>query len=158
MSWGKGGAKTSVDIGYFSEMPRYFFGSGCAAKLGTSTSLLFLALCEHANRNSSNSFAVSDLALASDTGLAPRTICEARKRLIEERLISCVRESGRSFTYTLSKYEFRWVGMKERPRMKRRARALHSMQPVTSAKLAEPPSPQSNGPSPKFAEPSRKVC
>jgi hypothetical protein len=125
-----------VEIGNFSKMPNQFFGSGLAGKLGISSSLLFLALCEHANRNSANSFAVSDRALASDTGLAPRTICDARKSLIEAKLISCFRDKGRSFTYTLSKYEFRWVGLKERPRAKRRARALHSAEVGPSANFA----------------------
>jgi hypothetical protein len=127
----------TVEIGFFSKIPRQFFGSGFAAKLGVSASLLFLALCEHANRNSANSFAVSDRALAADTGLAPRTICDARKCLIEAKLISCTRENGRSFTYTLSKYEFRWIGLNERHRPKRRARALRSALTGTSATFAE---------------------
>jgi hypothetical protein len=147
-----------VDIGLFSMMPKLFFGSGLGAELRVSTGYLFLALCEHANRNGANSFTVSDRALAADTGLAPRTICEARKRLVERKLITCVRENGRSFTYTLTKYELPWVAVKERIRAKRKARALHSIRPVSSAKLAEPRSMQLNGPSAKFAEHSRKIC
>lgn len=127
-----------VEIGNFSKMPNQFFGSGCAARLGTSPTVLFLALCEQANRNSANYFAVSDRALASDTGLGPRTICDARKRLIEEGLISCLREKGRSFTYTLSKYDLRWVGMKDRPRAKRKPRALKSARIARAANFAGP--------------------
>jgi hypothetical protein len=127
-----------VEIGNFSKMPNQFFGSGCAARLGLSPAVLFLALCEQANRNSANSFAVSDRALASDTGLGPRTICDARKCLVEEGLITCLREKGQSFTYTLSKYEFRWIGMKDRPRAKRKPRALKSAQITSAANFAGP--------------------
>jgi hypothetical protein len=127
-----------VEIGNFSKMPNQFFGSGCAAKLGLSPAVLFLALCEQANRNSANSFAASDRALASDTGLGPRTICDARKRLIEEGLISCTREKGRSFSYTLSKYEFHWTAIKDRPRAKRRPRALKSARIASAANFASP--------------------
>ena len=127
-----------VDIGNFSKMPNLFFGSGWAARLGLSPTVLFLALCEQANRNSANAFAVSDRALASDTGLGPRTICDARKCLVEEGLISCAREKGRSFTYTLSKYEFRWMGIKDRPRAKRKPRALKSARNERAANFAEP--------------------
>jgi hypothetical protein len=127
-----------VEIGNFSKMPNQFFGSGCAAKLGPSPTVLFLALCEQANRNSANSFAVSDRALASDTGLGPRTICDARKCLLEEGLISCLRIKGRSFTYTLPKYEFRWTGIKDRPRGKRRPRALTSARIASAANFAGP--------------------
>ena len=70
-----------VEIGSYSKMPRMFFGSGTAASLGPSAALLILALCEHANRNNSNTFKASDRALASDTGCAPRTICDSRKKI-----------------------------------------------------------------------------
>jgi Helix-turn-helix domain len=116
-----------VDIGLYSKMPSKFFGSGMASILGPSASLLFLALCEHSNRNSSNIFKASDEALASDTRLAPRTICDARKRLIEYGLISCSREPGQSHKYTIVKQKFEWKPLKQRVRRKLKPRALHAV-------------------------------
>jgi Helix-turn-helix domain len=116
-----------VDIGPYSKIPSKFFGSGMAATLRTSASLLYLALCEHANRNSSNVFKASDKALAADTGLGTRTICNARKRLIEYCLISCSRETGQSHKYTMARLRFEWKPVKERPRSKLRPRALRAV-------------------------------
>ena len=112
------------DLGPFSKMPSKIFGSGTAAMLGTSASLCYLALCEQANRNSSNTFKASDRAIASETGLSPRTVCDARKRLIEKGLIQCARQHGQSFTYTLLKQSLNWVPLADRPRPKRRPRAI----------------------------------
>jgi hypothetical protein len=115
-----------VEIGPYSKMPSKFFSSGTASSLGPSASLVFLALCEHANRHQCNSFKASDKALASETGCGPRTICDARKRLIEHGLISCSREEGQSNVYTLPTYSFEWVRLEERPRQKRKPRALYA--------------------------------
>jgi hypothetical protein len=112
-----------VEIGRYSKMPRMFFGSGKASSLGPSAALVFLALCEHANRNNSNTFKASDRALASDTGLGTRTICDARKRLEEFALISCSAQKGQSFVYTLLNYLFEWIRLEERPRKRRKPRA-----------------------------------
>lgn len=122
-----------VDIGPYTKIPNKSFGSGTGAKLGRSSALLFLALCEHANRNGSMSFKASDAALASDTGLAPRTICDARKRLLEYGLISCRRQDGHSYTYTLKKYNFDWQPVRERRRPKCNPRALHAARIKTVA-------------------------
>jgi hypothetical protein len=116
-----------VEIGPFSKVPSKFFGSGTASSLGASASLVFLALCEHANRNSSNTFKASDRALASETGLGTRTICDARKRLIEHDLISCSRENGQSFNYTIPTQSLEWVPLKQRLRAKRKPRAIHAL-------------------------------
>jgi DNA-binding transcriptional ArsR family regulator len=123
---GLGRRRGKVEIGLYSMMPRMFFGSGAASGLGCSAALVFLALCEHANRNNSNTFRVSDRALASDTGLGPRTIFVARKRLAERGLISCSRQEGRSFFYTLPVFSFDWIRLEDRPRQKRKARAYYA--------------------------------
>ena len=98
-----------VDIGPYTKIPNKFFGSGTAAKLGCSASIVFLALCEHANRAENNTVKASDRALASETGLGPRTICDARKRLCECRLISFSRAEGQSYIYTIPKLSLEWV-------------------------------------------------
>lgn len=125
-----------VDIGHFSKMPNKLFGSGTVARLGPSASLLFLALCEHANQESDNSFRVSDRTLAADTGLSARTLCDARKLLIEQKLVSCSRERGSSHTYTLPKYELPWVPIKDRLRPKGQARGLHQKRRIAVANFA----------------------
>lgn len=121
--------KPKVDIGPFTMIPNRFFGSGMAQRLGPSASLLYLALCEHANRGSGNTFkrGSSDNALASETGLSPRTLCDARKKLIEHDLIACSREKGQSFTYTLFPPPLKWLPLDERPRQKQKPRALHAV-------------------------------
>ena len=115
-----------VEIGPYSKIPSKFFGSGTAANLRPSAALLFLALCEHANRHNSNTFKASDKALASETYYSPRTICDARKRLVEHRLISCERDNGQSFNYTILAMSLNWIPLVERSRPKRKPRALHA--------------------------------
>lgn len=116
-----------VDIGPYTKIPNKFFGSGLAAKLGPSAALLYIALCEHANRNGSNTFKASDEALASDTGLGPRTICDARKALAEHNLITLARRKGQSYTYTVCQLSLEWVRLEHRLRPKRKPRALHAV-------------------------------
>jgi hypothetical protein len=115
-----------VEIGPFTKIPCKFFGSGTAASLRPSAALLFLALCEHANRINGNTFKASDRALASETGLGTRTICNARNRLIERGLISCSRQEGQSYVYTLPVFSFPWIRLEERPRQKKKPRAIHA--------------------------------
>ena len=116
-----------VEIGPYSKIPCKFFSSGMASNLGPAASLVFLALCEHANRHGDNSFKASDKALASETGYSPRKICDARKRLIERRLISCSRQEGQSYVYTLTSYSFIWVQLEDRLRKKRKPRAISAL-------------------------------
>jgi hypothetical protein len=110
------------DIGPFTKIPSKFFASGTAAMLGSSASLLYLALCEHVNRNGKLEFGASDKALASETGLSPRTISDARKKLVEKKLISCIRDKGSSFRYTMLKLSLSWVKLKDRIRPKDKPR------------------------------------
>ncbi len=119
-------ANEKVDLGPYTQIPNKFFGSGTAANLGSSASLVYLALCEHANRESSNTFKASDRALASETGLGTRTICDARKRLCERGLISLSRPEGQSYSYTICKLSLEWLPLAQRPRPKRKPRANHS--------------------------------
>jgi hypothetical protein len=129
LSGGNSGIKgkaVQVDIGPFSKIPNRFFSSGTASRLGTSASLLLLALFEHANRHSSTTFKASDKALASETTLAPRTISDARKRLMEHGHILFTREPGKSYSYSLLKQEMKWKPLKDRLRRKLRPRALHA--------------------------------
>ena len=115
-----------IEIGPYARFPNKFFGSGMAARLGPSAGYIYLALCDHANRHGDISFSASDKALASDTRIAPRTICNARKKLIEYGLISCEREKGRSHVFTLLKPSWDWKPLKERYRRTLEPRAYHA--------------------------------
>ena len=115
-----------VELGPYTKIPNRFFGSGLAQRLGPSASLLYLALCEHANRESNNTFKASDRALASETGLGTRTICNARKRLCEHGLVTFTRPEGQSYNYTICNVSLQWVPLAKRPRTKRKPRALHA--------------------------------
>jgi len=116
----------SVNIGPFTQIPNRLFSSGMASTLKPSATLLYVALCDHANRHGNNTFKASDKALASDTTLSPRTICDARKKLIENELITCTREEGQSYVYTLPVPSLRWVPMAERPRTQLQPRAYYA--------------------------------
>jgi hypothetical protein len=119
------GEPTTVELGAFTKIPNKFFGSGQAHELKPSASLLYLALCEHANRNGSNTFKASDKALASETTLSTRTICDARKRLVEKGLITVTLEPGQSYFYTLTVPSLEWVPLAKRPRGKLKPRGYH---------------------------------
>ena len=119
-------SKKSLGIGPFAKVPNRYFGSGMARKVGPSASLLYFALCEIANRDRdhTNTFKGSDKALASETGLSPRTIRNVRIKLLENGLVECRRENGQSYTYTLLPQELPWVPRADRPRQKRKPRAM----------------------------------
>jgi hypothetical protein len=118
--------KPKLDIGDWARFPNKFFGSGTGRKVGTSTCVLYFALCETANRNRepSNTFKTSDKRLASETGLSSRTMRDARIRLLENGLVSYSREPGQNYTYTLLRQELKWLKRSERPRQKRKPRAM----------------------------------
>jgi len=117
---------STVEIGLFTKVPRLLFGSGTAARLGRSALCLFVALCEHANRHGRTTFSASDEALACDTGMSPRTICDARKRLREHGMIQTVRTSGSAFRYTILPQAFEWKPLDQRQRRKLKPRAYRA--------------------------------
>ena len=144
-----------VDIGNFTKVPHCLFGSGTAARLGKSASLLYVALCERANREGGNTFKTSDAALASETSLAPRTISGLRKKLVENGLVEVTRERGQSFSYTLLGQAFEWKQLKHRPRSKRKPRAYGALtKPSATDKGASNRIP----PHANFATGYSKVC
>lgn len=110
----------------FFKVPGKLFASGTAQSLGTSATLLYVALWEHANRPNfpSNTFETTNKRLSSETGLSPRTIRDARNRLIEKGLIQCQQPPGAQFVYTLLPQDLRSIPKEDRrPRTKRRPRA-----------------------------------
>ena len=114
----------SVDIGLFAKFPNKLFGSGLARRLGASACVLYFALCENANREASNTFKAKDRDLAWETGLSPRTIRNARIKLLEHGLVEYSRSQlGERYTYVLIRQELGWFKKDERsPRQKRKPR------------------------------------
>lgn len=119
-------SRRTVDLGPFTKIPNKLFGSGKAAALGPSATLLYVALCEQANRAANTVFSISDRSLAADTGLAARTICDARKRLQEQKMLSVTRQNGRSYSYSLFKCDLLWIQRTERQRPTRKPRAKYA--------------------------------
>lgn len=115
------------NIGPFSKIPSKFFSSGTAASLGPSASLMYLALCEHANRHGGTTFKASDKALASETGLSPRTLSNSRKKFDSRKLLTCAREKGQSFVYTLHPLELQWRKLEDRLRQKQKPRGQRTV-------------------------------
>jgi len=123
----RGRGERSLDIGLFARFPNKFFGSGLARKIGPSASVLYLALCETANRGNgrNNIFTARDKSLAWETGLSPRTIRNLRAKLIENGLVKLSQEPGQNYTYTLLRQELKWFKNAERPpRQKQRPRGM----------------------------------
>ena len=124
-----------VEIGPFTKLPNQLFSSGMARILKPSATVLYAALCETANRHGrGNTFKTSDKALASETALSPRNICDARKRLLEQGMITVTREKGQSYVYTLTLQSLKWVGLAERPRIKLQPRAYHARKTIDAEK------------------------
>ncbi len=121
-----GAQKPTLNIGPWARFPNKFFGSGMARKVGASASLLYFALCENANRprEPSNTFKASDKSLSSETGLSPRTMRDARTKLFENGLVTYSRPPGQSYTYKLLPQDLQWLKPIERPRQKRKPRAM----------------------------------
>jgi hypothetical protein len=117
----------TVDIGPFFQMPYRLFSSGMGAKLRPSEGWLYAALCSQANDNLSVSFSVSSKALASDTGISPKKIGEAKRRLRELGLIDYSSKPGSKDQYTLMKPELDRIKRKERPRAKLKPRGKAKM-------------------------------
>lgn len=111
-----------VDIGGFFKVPNRLFGSGLAAKLGVSVTVVYVSLCDVANRKGSRSFSVSDETLSADTGLGKSTIRSARKTLAEAGLISYAMNAGSSAEYSLKTPEMKWNPVKNRKRTPKKPR------------------------------------
>ena len=129
------------DLGPYFAVPKGFIRGGVAARLGPSAALVYVALCEHRNRDRKKALSVSDRALAADTGVAERTICGIRAKLAAEKLITYSRSNGASHTYTLLPVPPTWVPIADRPRRKREPRARGAAVPafmLSTAKFARP--------------------
>lgn len=117
--------KSKFHIGPYARFPNRLFGSGRAREIGTSAVTLYICLCEFANRFGSNTFRARDRVLADETGLAERTIRNARNKLVEKELVSRFRPSqGQQFEYTILPQDLEWVPVAERPRKKKKPRAM----------------------------------
>jgi DNA-binding transcriptional ArsR family regulator len=144
-----------VELGPYFTVPKVLIQSGIAGRIGPYATVVYIALCEHANRGKredQNTFSVSDRALAADTGIAERTIRNHRTKLVEQGLISCRRDTGQSYIYTILLLPSEWVPIKDRPRKKRKRRALHASR-LALVEVRQPQAALAN-----LTGPSGKVC
>jgi hypothetical protein len=121
-----------VELGPYFTVPKGLIYGGIAGRIGPHATAVYIALCEHANRGKredQNTFSVSDRALASDTGVAERTIRDIRTKLMEHYLIRCERRAGQSYSYTLLSLTETFIRIEDRPRQIKRRRALHAQKP-----------------------------
>ena len=122
--------KHSVDIGQFTKIPNRLFSSGTARDLKPSATLLYVALCDHANRNGSNHSRLPTRHSHLDTTLSPRTICDARKKLDRKETDCRHARKGPSYFYTLTVQKLDRVPLPKRPRLKLQPRAYHARKTI----------------------------
>lgn len=152
----RAGKPAKIQIGPYFQMPYRLFSSGLAARLGRSAGWLYTAMLSHANDHRSMTFSASNKSLACDTGMSPRAIGEAKKKLRHMGLIDYISEPGCNDTYTLKKVELERIKRDERPRLKykRRGRAA---QPADEP-IWDGLSQVLRGTGVKYAQPYRKIC
>lgn len=95
-------------------IPRFFgvhqavMRTGLWAEMRPSEQSLYVALMHESERRSTRKFKLKDAEVARLYGLAPRTLCNARKKLQEYRLILCLSGPGNVYTYTICDPETAW--------------------------------------------------
>lgn len=155
--------KPYVDLGPYFTVPKAVIRGGFAAKMSASAFAVYVALCEQLNRGSTETFRLSDKALAARTGVAERTISDIRKKLAELKLVESLGRPGASFEYRIVPQPYSGPD-RTPPRTKQRPRALnaknelprHDPQTKNSpAKFAAPSQQNLLNPSANFADPSR---
>lgn len=117
-------------LGPYFTVPKGLFSSGIGASMGPSAIAVYTALCHHLNdsrrREQQHTVAVSDKALAADTGVSERNLRNIRIKLSASQLVKIFREPGQSYRYTLQSVEWQRIKLEDRLRPKRGRRGLHS--------------------------------
>lgn len=85
----------------FFGMPQAFIRSGFCPKMKAGEIRLYLCLMHRSERNSSREVTMTDESVRKDVGAAPRTLCNARKKLQERGLIQCRRIEGNKYMYII---------------------------------------------------------
>jgi hypothetical protein len=79
----------------------YVVRSGRWAKMKPGEKDLYLYLMEESERRCTREIEATDAQVASLVGSAPRTLCNARKKLCEYGFIRCKAGQGNRYTYTI---------------------------------------------------------
>jgi len=85
----------------YSGFPPEIFEDGLVPQMQNTAFRLYIFLCRSSDRKSSLQFAVFDKEICQQTGSSPRALCSARNELKRFGLISCDRDPGGSYTYSL---------------------------------------------------------
>src|SRR5271166_82338 len=75
--------------------------SGVLTEMGEGEIRLYLALMERSEYRRNRELTLTDEEIRKRVGLAPRTSCNARKKLQERGLIRCKRTTGNKYRYTI---------------------------------------------------------
>ena len=79
--------------------------SGLLAKMKIGETKLYLYLMHESERCRTREIKRTDSEIAGRVGVAPRTLCNARKKLQEFALIRCQRGDGNKYIYTICNAE-----------------------------------------------------
>jgi len=82
-------------------MPQALVRSGLCSKMKPGEIRLYVCLMHRSERNSSREVTMTDESVRKDVGAAPRTVCNARKKLQEYGLIQCRKVTGNKYRYTI---------------------------------------------------------
>jgi hypothetical protein len=85
----------------FFGVPQSAVRLGLWAKMKPGEKDLYICLMHRSERYSSREINVTDDAVRQEVGAAPRTLCNARKRLQEYGLIQCGKISGNKYRYII---------------------------------------------------------
>jgi len=88
-------------IGRFFGMPQELFRNGIWKQMKPGEKDLYTCLAHRSERSRNRRLTVSDAEMYEEAGVAPRTCCNARKKLQELGLIEYERERGGRYTYEL---------------------------------------------------------
>lgn len=91
----------TVMIGRYFGMPQELVRSRIWRKMKPGEKDLYVCLVHRSERYTTRTMTVSDAEVTEEVGAAPRTCCNARKKLRELGLITYKREEGSAYSYEL---------------------------------------------------------
>lgn len=95
------GILMTVMLDSFFGVHPFVVRSGLWAKMKPGEKDLYVFLMEESERNCTRQLRVTDARVRATVGVAPRTLCNARKKLQERGLILYKRGEGNKYTYTI---------------------------------------------------------
>lgn len=126
----------------FFGVPQQIIRSGLWAKMKPTEQSVYICLLHESERYRSRELARTDYQLREIVGVSSRALCNARKKLVERRLVQCVRRTGNVYVYTLCNLEtgLPWPGNPKTPVLyQKKTTDIHTsaapaMQPVRTVR------------------------